>query len=302
MTDIDELHPPHDIPPREPLPTSVLAEWETGTFIENLAPWVGVGWWVTIPSHRRVELVATDGTRLSSVAFAGQVTGVVAEPGGTAIVSGERAEGGWALHRVLPSIPTPQRLCDLPGVQFANGLVRYRSRLVVADSAAGRLTVADPVAGTARVALEHELLAPVDPHGPLPGVNGLTVDAAGDLLLTNTSRSLLLRLHGEPEQGRLTRQAERLVGDDLVAHPDGTVYIATHTYNSILRLTPDGRRLDIATDADGVVGPTSVALAPDRRSLVTCTTGGLLSPPPSGPQPARLVRIDLDPASGSATP
>jgi hypothetical protein len=162
--------------------------------------------------------------------------------------------------------------------------------------------VADPVAGTARVALEHELLAPLDPHGPLPGVNGLTVDAAGDLLLTNTSRSLLLRLHGEPEQGQLTREAERLVGDDLTAHPDGTVYIATHTYNSILQLTPDGRRLDIATEADGVVGPTSVALTPDRRSLVACTTGGLLSPPPSGPQPARLVRIELAPTRGSPTP
>jgi hypothetical protein len=58
VTDIDTLHPPHDIPPRRPLPTSVLAEWETGTFIENLAPWAARGWWVTIPSHRRVELVA----------------------------------------------------------------------------------------------------------------------------------------------------------------------------------------------------------------------------------------------------
>jgi len=142
----------------------------------------------------------------------------------------------------------------------------------------------------------------MDPHGPLPGVNGLTVDAAGDLLLTNTSRSLLLRLRGEPEHGHLTKEAERLVGDDLAAHPDGTVYIATHTYNSILRLNPDGQRLDIATDADGVIGPTSVALTSDRRSLVAGTTGGLLSPPPSGPQPARLVRIELAPARGSPTP
>jgi hypothetical protein len=290
----DPLHPVHDAVPADPLPVTVVAEWETGTFLENLAHAPDGGWWVTSPHHCRVEQVGADGVVRHSVRFPGPVTGIVADLADEhqALVAGADPDhGSWTLYQISDGVAVP--LCPLPGVAFANGMTWYGTQLVIADSTRGALVAVDPRSGRVDIVREDELLAPANPQLPLPGVNGLTVDASGDLLLTNTSRSQLLRLHGGLADGALTVAADRLVGDDLAAHPDGNVYIATHTYHSVLRLDVDGNRSDVATYTQGVAGPTAVALAPDRMSLFVCTTGGLLSPAAGAPEPARLLRIDL---------
>jgi hypothetical protein len=211
----DSLHPPHDPVAVAPLPVSVIAEWEPGTFLENLAP-------------------APDG-----------------------------------------------------------GCTRYRGDLVVADSLRGALAVVDLDAGHTATVRHDPRLEPVDPTSPLPGVNGLAVTPDGDLLLTSTARSLVLRLRGDVATGPLDVLAERLVGDDLAVTDDGRAWIATHTYHSVLRLDPDGGRCDVAVAAQGVTGPTAVAVDHDGRSLVVCTTGGMLAPPPGGVEPARLLRVEV---------
>ena len=75
----DPLHPPHDPGVVRPAPVSVLAEWEPGTFLENLAQ-SPAGWWVTSPSHRRVDEVV-DGTARTVGRFDHAVTGVVRASG-----------------------------------------------------------------------------------------------------------------------------------------------------------------------------------------------------------------------------
>ena len=86
--------------------------------------------------------------------------------------------------------------------------------------------------------------------------------------------------------------AERLFADDLDLDPDGRIYLATHTYHSVLRLDPDGHREDIAGHAQGIAGSTSVAFDPrDPASLYVTTTGGMLSPPGGELEPARLIRL-----------
>ncbi len=87
--------------------------------------------------------------------------------------------------------------------------------------------------------------------------------------------------------------AERLFADDLDLGPDGRIYLATHIYNSVLRLDPDGHREDIAGHAQGIAGSTSVAFDPrDPAMLYVTTTGGILSPPGGKPEPARLIRLN----------
>jgi len=290
----DPLHPVHDAVPVHPLPVTVVAEWETGTFLENLAHAPDGGWWVTSPHHCRVDEVGADGVVRHSIRFPGPVTGIVADLADerrALVACGSPDRSTWSLHQIVDGVATS--VCPVPGVAFANGMTWHGAQLVIADSTRGALVAVDPRSGRVDIVREDELLAPASPELPLPGVNGLTVDPSGDLLLTNTSRSQLLRLRGDLADGALTVVADRLVGDDLVAHPDGSVYIATHTYHSVLRLDADLNRSDVATHAHGVAGPTAVALAPDQLSLFVCTTGGLLSPAGDAPEPARLLRIDL---------
>jgi sugar lactone lactonase YvrE len=288
----DALHPVHDAVPVEAAAVSVIAEWEPGTFLENLAPAPDGAWWVTSPTHHRVDTVERDGSLRHRVAFPAPVTGIVVDPTDPAIAlvaCGELGQPGWRLYRLRANDAEP--VADLGDVRFANGMTWYDDELVVADSARGALAVVDLDTGRAATVRADPLLTSRDPAGPLPGVNGLAATADGALLLTSTERSLVLRLRGALDTAPLEVVAERLVGDDLTTTPDGAAYVATHTYHSVLRLDPDGSRRDVATHAQGVAGPTSVAVDPDRGGLVVCTTGGLLSPPAGAPEPARLLRV-----------
>jgi hypothetical protein len=287
----DPLHPVHDPVPVEPAPVAVLAQWPAGTFLENLARAATGSWWVTRPLDGLVDEVTPDGAVRTRARLDGRPTGIVAD--GADLLVAVQTGGGAELLR-LPGRGGPAELvCRLPGVASPNGLCRRGGLLVLADSERGALAEIDVRAGTGRVVRTDPALAPADPGGPLPGVNGLASTASGELLLTNTSRSRVLRLRGEPAGGVFETVAERLVADDLTAAADGTVYLATHTYHSILRLSPDGRRADIATHAQGVAGPTAVELDAGGTALVACTTGGLLSPPGPEPEPALLVRVTL---------
>ncbi|MDL5156214.1 SMP-30/gluconolactonase/LRE family protein [Actinomycetospora termitidis] len=286
----DALHPPHDAVPSDPAPATVLASWEPGTFLENLAPGPDGSWWVTSPSHRRVDHVAADGRLLTRVDLGAPATGIVADGDTALVTSGEPGTPGWRLLRVRDDGYVP--VADLPGVTFANGMTRHGNGLVIADCLRGAL-VRFTSDGAVEDLVVDPLLTPLDPQGPLPGVNGLAVGPAGDLVMTSTGRGLVLRLGA----AGLEVVAERLVGDDLTVTPDGALYVATHTFDSVLRLRPDGARADVATRVDGVVGPTSVALEPDGRALVVTTTGGMLAAPDT-PEPARLVRIDLTSGGG----
>jgi sugar lactone lactonase YvrE len=280
---VDALHPPHDPAPPDLRPVTVLAEWAPGTFLENLAPGPDGSWWVTSPSHRFVERIDADGRRRAHVDLPAAATGVVADGDAALVACGEPGAPGWSLLRVDDAGYAPYARLD--DVTFANGLVRRDDELVVADCLRGALVT---VARDGRVAdlLVDPLLAPADPDGPLPGVNGLALDPAGDLVLTSTGRGLVLRLRS----GRLETVADRLVGDDLAVAADGTAYLATHTFDSILRLRPDGSRHDVAH----LPGPTSVRSAPDGHGLVATTTGGLLTRGPDA-GPARLVHLDVVP-------
>jgi hypothetical protein len=292
----DALHPPHDPVPLRPVPASPVAEWPAGTFIENLAPAPGEtgGWLVTIPSHNRVDHVHPDG-RHEVLAELTNPTGIVSDGTSALVVTGPMGSQGWRLVRLgKPGArPGAETVCDLPDLIFGNGMTRAGDRLLIADSLRGHVLAADPASGTSSVWLAHHLLTKTDPDSPLPGVNGIAT-RNGWVYLTSSERALLLRcpLTSTHPATDLEVMAERLFADDLDLGPDGRIYLATHTYHSVLRLDPDGHREDIAGHAQGIAGPTSVAFDPrDPAALYVTTTGGILSPPGGKLEPARLIRL-----------
>jgi hypothetical protein len=76
--------------------------------------------------------------------------------------------------------------------------------------------------------------------------------------------------------------ADRLPGDGLDVTADGTVYVATHPFNTVERIAPDGTRTTIADASVGVVGPTDVWALDDGSLLVVQDGGAFLDllPPP----------------------
>ena len=290
----DVLHPPHQAGRRVEAPTQIVAEWPAGTFLENLAlDRDGQSWLVTSPSDNAVYRVGPDGSVRTAAQFATAPTGITTHPViGTLVAVGTQGQPDCQLFRITAD--GSQRVCDLPGVLGANGMTWDGDRLFVADSARSLVTSVDVADGRTTVWLEHELLTPRNSESMLPGVNGLAVHD-GWLVISSSDRGVILRapISAPEPASKLEVVAEQLVADDFAIADDGRIFLATHTFHSVLCLYPDGRREDVATHRDGIAGPTAVAIAPGPSpALFVTTTGGLLSPPDGDVEPARLIRVD----------
>jgi sugar lactone lactonase YvrE len=295
---IDALHPHHDGGRVNRARTAVVAEWPAGTFLENLAPDPdGQSWLVTSPSDRAIYRVGPAGSVSVAAQFDRTPTGIVAHPTmGTLAAVGTQGQPDWQLYRITAAGAQP--VCGLPDVLGGNGMTWSGGRLLVVDSGRSVVVSVDVIAGTAEVWLQHPLLTPVDARSPLPGINGLDTHA-GWVVMSSSDRGMILRVPAASAQpaADLEVLADHLVGDDFAIAPDGRIFVATHTYHSVLCLYPNGRREDIADHTDGVAGPTAVAIAVQPApTLYVTTTGGLLSPPAGEVEPARLLRVDALPA------
>jgi hypothetical protein len=298
---VDPLHPSHIAGSLNRAHTATVAEWPAGTFLENVAPDPdGQSWLVTSPSDQAVYRVSPSGSVTVAAQFDRTPTGIVAHPVmGTLSAVGTQGQPDWQLYRITAAGAQP--VCALPDVLGGNGMTWSGDRLLVADSARSVIVAVDVTAGTADIWLQHPLLTPGDAHSPLPGINGLDTHA-GWVVMSSSDRGMILRVPAASTQPAedLEVLAQQLVGDDFAIAPDGRIFIATHTYHSVLCLYPDGHRDDIADHTDGVAGPTAVAIADQPApTLYVTTTGGLLSPPDGHVEPARLLRVNALPTESN---
>ncbi|AXX31353.1 hypothetical protein APASM_3988 [Actinosynnema pretiosum subsp. pretiosum] len=272
--------------------TAVVAEWPPGTFVENLAPGGRGRWLVTLPSHRRVDVVQPDGAHRPLVELPHPATGIAPVPGGALVLTGPLGEAGWRLLRVGTEAGV-REVCELPDLRFGNGMAWAGNELLVADSALGAVFAVDPESGRARVWLHHELLARQDPRSPFPGVNGVSAHA-GQVHLTSTDRGLLLRcpVDAANPAAEVEVVATGVCGDDLAATDDGALWIATHTGDSVVRRLPGGELEEVAGVRQGAAGATAVAVDPEAPEVLYATTnGGMTRSRGRAPGPGRLLRI-----------
>ncbi|GAA3595441.1 hypothetical protein GCM10022419_093420 [Nonomuraea rosea] len=175
----------------------------------------------------------------------------------------------------------------LNGITFAED-----GTLFAADSERGEILCCPPGQDTLRRWLADERLTPTSPDDPVSatGVNGLKV-WDGDLWATNTARGTILRIGlDEGRPGEITQVHDGLPADDFAFDSAGALYAAVHPRDTVLRIAPDGVRTVLATAADGLDGPSALAVAGDGL-LVTCL--GMLG---SRHQPS-IVHLALDVAA-----
>lgn len=234
-------------------------------------------------SHARAQVIARapDGTeRVFFELPLGSTAGVIAfDANGRMFMTGQgRQLGVW---RFTPD-GKGELFAKLPQGAWPNGItVGPDKQLYVADAALGLLWRIDPETGAAERAIESDALRARRFIALAPGANGLHFFGR-DLYVTvsDAARVLKLTLGQDGHFGALSVFAEGIPGDDFAIDDQGTLYITTHPFNTIVRVTQSGQRSVIANATQGIVGATDVAfgvLPGDRDTLYVATDGGAFS-------------------------
>ncbi|MEA5449013.1 SMP-30/gluconolactonase/LRE family protein [Leptolyngbya sp. CCNP1308] len=275
--------------PVELVPAQSLVTFPVNTFLENLA--IAPNGYIFVTSHEAGEIYKLDAQQTLSLyaSIDGKVSGIAITGEDRFLINGWTAEG-------VPFVATlfqgkVDSLHLIPDGAFLNGITPIDPQhYLMADSYRGAIWRFDLETQAADIWLEHPLLARNDVTDPFPAVNGLK--RFGDFLyVSNTQQKLLLRIPlGE---GLTAQEPEVFVSgtniDDFAFDTDGNLYGATHVYNSVVRIDPQGHTTIIAQAEQGMTGCTAVAFyGPD---LYVVNNGGMFLPPPGGVEPAQIVRL-----------
>jgi len=292
-----ELFPGHDGGNWAPVPSKIVATWPAGSFAENLVVLADGAILVSLHSHNRIDRYDP---------ASGAVTAFAELPAPAAGLSFDAAGRLWVTGGALGSAPgyvwridrgaAAQPWVEVGDAYFMNGCTSIAGgTLLVCESATGRVLAVDQSAQKWRVWLSDRRLAPSNPQ--MPGANGIKVFGAYAYISVTDSNVLYrVKLEGGEVAGPLEIVAEHLRADDFAFAASGALYVATHPAQSVLRLTPDGRRTTVAGPAQGTVGSTACAFgrAPqDQNALYVTTTGGVYFPYEGVLQEAKLVRLEV---------
>lgn len=293
---------PPDLPPHDPAPLSavehrIVAEWPTGTFIENLVVLPAGTIVVSVLTGARIDAVSPDGAVKVLRTFEAPPTGMALAGGALYVAVGEPGAATPVLWRLDPVTGEGGPLLTLEGVVFANGLTNFApDALLLADSIAGALLYIDLARQSHHVWLQDDALTRSPAAAFLPGANGVK-RWRDEVTVSSNGRAELHRVNivAGGHAGTLTRIAERLRVDDFAYDTAGCLYLATHIGHSLDRLDRDGRRVTLGGPEQGLVGSTACAFGKDGALYVT-TTGGIIAPPHGRLEPAKLVRLHVDTA------
>jgi sugar lactone lactonase YvrE len=284
--------------PFEPYAASTVAELEPGRFLESVAVAADGRLFVSTGPDGGISVVGPNG-HVSPFAR------VEVGPGGFMMCLAFDRAG--TLHATVNSANDDvrgvwrfaadgrgTRIAALPPGAVPNGLaIDGRGDVLVADSFGGVVWKVPAAGGPPTAWLRHAWLTPRPLVGRYPGANGLQV--AGDAVYVAVSdRGLLLRvpLTAGGDAGTPEIYANGLPADDFAIAADGTLYVTTHPFDTVVKLARDGRRVVVAGPAQGVIGPTAAAIAGDG-ALYVVTDGGLYRPSPGQRIVPKVVRLSV---------
>lgn len=281
-----------------------LAHFPPGVFLESIVADKAGNLYFTQLMTGLIRMLAPDGTVSTfaelPVGSAGDIPEgvmclVLDEEEGmfvTVMAPGKPEHGLWHIDREGRA----EHFAALPAEVLPNGIARDSAgRLYIADSGMGGIWKVDPESRDATRWYQGDLLKRRPYIGVYPPANGIQF-WNGSLYAANSDRALIVRIPVQEElAGEAVVFAEGVGGDDFAIDEDGTLYVTTHPYNSVIRVDRDGVRTVVASVEQGMVGPTAAAFA--RRGgewrLFVVTDGGLFSPLPDRPLRPAVVELNL---------
>lgn len=288
------LLPTPDELPYEPVPATMVKAYRPGLWFEGIAQGprgslvlagsTGLDYTTGDTSRIRGEVVSRAADGSEQVVFvppAGSTAGVTAiAPDGTMFMA--VTGSGRGLWRIGPD-GKGRRLSPTPVGSWPNGVsfgpAGPQGPVYLADSALGVIWLIDPDSGALTTAYEGDELR-ARPGALAPGANGIQLFGE-HLFVTNSDAGTLLRFDVD-ERGGLGGPVAVVTGvpaDDFAVDEDGTFYLTTHIFDTVVRVDPDGRRAVIAGGPEHVTGATDCTLVRDghgRRTLFVVTDAGAL--------------------------
>jgi hypothetical protein len=277
-------------------PASIFCRFPRPAFIENIACDDRNNLYVTNIDEGAVYKIDEMGLAEEYAKTNARLTGIVALDGGGFLCGGWAADGQPAIY-LLAARQNLTLKQKLPGAQFLNGIAALSpDQFLICDAYAGLIWHYNLSSNQAIPWLKHELLSRLDANDPMPAANGIKV-YDGTVFVSNTARNLLLAipvLDGKAGHPRVL--VDDINVDDFAIDEEGTIYAATHIFNSVVEVKGNGVISTIADAGHGVVGSTSALIKRDRynkRTLYVTTNGGLSLPPVNGLEDGKIVKIDL---------
>ncbi len=279
------------------VPSHTIAEFPVNTFLESIA--VSADGTLFVSSHLdgKVWQIGASGVPAVHGAIAGRATGLALTATGELLLTAWDADNIPTVFTLSPK-GTASVLVTMPNAIFLNGLTPLAGdTYLIADSYRGAIWELNAAERTVKIWLEHPALARSADDKEFPAVNGLK--RYGDALYaSNTEKMQLvkipLRSDGTPGEPEIIVQSVNL--DDFAFDQVGNLYGTTHVYNSVVKIAPDGTLTTIAQAEQGMTGSTALAFGRgegDRTSIYVVTNGGMSFPPPTGVEPAKVVRLDI---------
>ena len=281
-----------------PVPTEVVATWAPGHFAENLAVDPSGAVFVSLHSHERIERYDPATRSVETFArFPTAVTGLAfASDGVLWATGGQVGTAPGRIWRVHPD-GTVDDWVEIGDAIFLNGctFLPGEATLLVCESITGRVLAVDARTPGWSAWITDDRLRPQNPG--LPGANGVKF-RDGAVWISVTDLDLLYRVAVAPDgtPGPLEEAARDLRADDFAFDADGSLHIATHPVNTVVRLDADGTRTTLAGPEQGATGSTACAFgraAGDETALYVATTGGTGLPWITEPEEAKLLRLEV---------
>ncbi|MBD2169324.1 gluconolactonase [Calothrix membranacea FACHB-236] len=283
--------------PIELAPAKVITSFPVNTFLENIA--IAPDGTIFVSNHEigTIVRITPDGNQQIHASFEGKVSGLAFTENADLVTTGWNADSIPVVSLVTVDGKV-ETLLNIPDAIFLNGITPISdTQYLIADSYRGAIWLVDIAQGSSSIWLEHPMLARSNPENIIPAANGLK-RFGNNLYVSNTERMLLLRIPitaaNQPGEPEIFVQQTNI--DDFAFDVEGNLYGATHIYNSVVRISPDGSTTIIAQAEQGVIGSTAVAFGQqetDSTAIYVVMNGGMFLPPPTGVVPANVVRLEV---------
>ena len=278
-------------------PAKIITSFPVNTFLENLA--IAPNGTIFVTNHEvgQIVRITPDGNQQIHASVEGKVSGLAFTSNGGLVATGWNAESIPVIS-LITADGIVETLVKLPDAIFLNGITPLSdTQYLVADSYRGAIWLIDITQRHGSIWLEHSLLARSSSESVIPAANGLK-RFGNFLYVSNTEKMLLLRIPidmtNEPGEPEIFVKQTNI--DDFAFDVEGNLYGATHIYNSVVKITPDGNTTIIAQAEQGVVGSTAVAFGQtesDSTAIYVVMNGGMFLPLPTGVLPANIVRLEV---------
>ncbi|MBW4544894.1 MAG: hypothetical protein KME25_10690 [Symplocastrum torsivum CPER-KK1] len=291
------LPPIFENTPVDLVPSQQIAAFPMNTFLESIAIASDNTLFITNHFEGKVIRIGADKIPVIHVEVSGKATGLAFTPDGNLLLTGWDEQGTSTIFKISPQ-GVVDTLLSVPEAMFLNGLTHLTGDYyLIADSYRGAIWELNARQKTIRIWLEHPLLARTSPDQEFPAVNGLK--RFDDVLYaSNTQKQQLVRIpiQANRQPGEPEIFVSQVNIDDFAFDRVGNLYGTTHIYNSVVKITPDGKVSAIAQAEQGMTGSTALAFGRvegDRTGIYVVTNGGMSLPLPTGIAPAQVVRLEV---------